>query len=220
MEKQILFISTLCIAVFTMSGSACAQAFNKGSLLVSISEGSTHTKYTSVNTEANNGTVSNHVNGDRDPLTVEYGLSKHFGIGLNMGGDILHADPKSFYNINSSGKAPDVITSELTVDATYHYFITRRTDLSGFLSAGPSSVYIKGKDGDANYTYNAGGGLVRVGTKAKYYFCRHFGIMGMLSAYGASCSPKGVKDNTVAAGYDTRITGYASEFGICGRFLR
>ncbi len=217
-----LSMLAVCICFTSLiNGQVFAQAFKKGSLLISLSEGATFAKYTTANTNTNDGEIINHnTNGDRDPLTVEYGLSNHWGIGLNMGGDILHVDPNKFYGIKSDGKKVDVFMSEFTVDANYHYFVTKRTDISAFASAGLSDVSFEGKEGDAPYMYKASGAILRMGTKIKYYVYKRIGVMAMVSTYTANCSTKDVKENTIAAGYDTRIKGFAVEFGICTRLLK
>lgn len=218
MKQQYVFLAALCLTTF-IAVTAGAQAFRKGALLISVSEGATHASFTTNNT--NDGhMVNEEINGDRDPLTLEYGLSKHWGIGINMGGDVLRTDPKALYGVNSGGKKSEVVMSECTIDANYHYFVTKRTDISAFGSVGFADVTFKGKDGDAAYNYAAGGGIIRVGTKAKYYFYRRIGVMCMVSAYSAGYSPKDVKTNTIAVNIDTKIKGYAIEFGLCTHLLK
>jgi len=70
----IVFVSVL---IF-LSGNIYAQSFKKGSLLVSVSEGVTYTHYS---TSATGSEVihKDHINGDRDPITVEYGLTSTGG---------------------------------------------------------------------------------------------------------------------------------------------
>ncbi len=218
MKQSLLLTASLLLAAVSHQRAA-AQAFTRGSLLVSISEGSTHAHYTTEHTD--DGTKTDqHINGDRDPLTIEYGLSRHWGIGLNMGGDVLHVNPSKFYNINDASTRTQVITSEFTIDANYHYFVTKRTDISAFGSAGLGGVRFKGRAGDAAYQYDAGGGILRIGTKVKYYIFKRVGVMAMLSAYTGAYSPEGDKENTIASRYHTNISGYAIEFGICGRILK
>jgi hypothetical protein len=210
---------TLCFfSLFTLSASA--QSFRKGSLIVSASEGSTFTKYTTDNT---NGTTDvlheGNVNGDRDPLIVEYGLSDHWGIGLNMGTDIFKVDPAKFYGFRTSNNTVKAFFSEVTVNGFYHFYVTKKLDLSAFAALGVSSVTFKGNDGDHSYKYESGGGIIRVGAEAKYYFFRRFGVIGMLSTFSSNCSTEGAKSNTVGQGYTTSIKGAALEFGLCYRIL-
>jgi len=218
MNKFYIAISGVLFLLAACSYSSPAQSFRKGSLLISLSEGHLNANYTTTNT-TNDGQAKGNVGGDRDPLTVEYGLSKHWGIGLNMGGDILHVNP-SYYGFSAAGKDVKVITSEITADMHYHFFVTRRTDLSAFTSLGFAGVTIKGNNGDGQYQYNAGGTMMRAGAEARYYVCRRFGFLGMASAYSSSCSTKDVKDNTVGNNYSTTISGYAIEFGICFHLLK
>jgi len=204
-----------------MGSDAAAQAFRKGSLLVSLTEGTTWSKYSTRNTNAGSDVMhSDNINGDRDPLTVEYGLSDKWGIGLNMGGDLFKVDPNKFYGFETSHHYVTAIMSEFTIDGNYHFFVTKRLDLSAFASVGVSSVSFKGNDGDHAYKYESGGLLGRTGMKAKYYFFRRLGATAMLSAFSTKCSTEDVKDNTVGQGYSTTIKGAALEFGLCYRILR
>ncbi len=212
--------------VFVFHGRARAQSFHKGALMISLSEGTTHTIYNTHSTViTNDGGHPTHINGDRDPLTVEFGLTNHIGLGLNMGTDIIKVNPETFYGFKTAKGTVNAFMSEFTIDANYHFFNTKHTDLSAFISLGASSVTIKGNDGvngnDGNfsYQYNAGGGIARVGAKVKYYFRNRFGVMAMLSTYAANCSPKGIKGNTAGNEYATSIKGWALEFGPCFRFF-
>ena len=220
MSKQCIIIAGA-LVLFTIFScmNASGQAFKKGSLLISMSEGYTNANYATTNT-VNDGVAKKNIDGDRDPLTVEYGLSKHWGVGLNLGGDILHINPSSFYGFSIPGNRAKVITSEITADVHYHFFVTKRVDLSALTSLGLSGVSITGNNGDGAYQYNAGGAIARVGGEARYYACKRFGFLGMLSAYSASYSTKGAKGNAVGNNYSTTISGYAVEFGICFRMLK
>ena len=199
---------------------ASAQSFKKGVLLVSLSEGRTHANFSTKNTSVPDGAV-NYIktDGDRDPITIEYGLTKHWGLGINIGTDILKVDPKTFYGFQTGSGQVKVFMSEVTLDASFHLLVTKHTDLCGFISVGPSTFTVKGNDGDYAYKYTATGGIVRVGSKFKYYPCKRFGLMAMISTYSTSCSTKGIKDNTVGSGYTTGINGWALEFGPCIRFF-
>ena len=216
----------LVLSLFASSGlfmgiHTNAQSFKKGSLLISISEGATDANYTTTyNSGGTDVLHTAHIGGARDPITVEYGLTNHWGIGLNMGGDIYNVDPSKFYNFQTTTNNVKTITSELTLDANYHFFVTRHWDLSTVASLGFSSVTFKGNDGDLHYQYNAGGLLVRTGAKAKYYITKRFGVIGMLSVFATQCGTDGVKGNTVGNNYTTNITGRALEFGLCYRILR
>jgi hypothetical protein len=207
------------LLLFTFCASVNAQSFKRGSLLISISEGYTNGNYSTTN-NTTDATIARNTDGNRDPLTVEYGLTKHWGVGINLGGDIFNVNPSTYYGFTAAGKNVKVITSEVTADVHYHFFVTRHTDLSSFASFGFSGVNIKGSSGDGSYQYNASGNIARVGAEARYYFTRHFGVLGMGSVYSLSCSTKNVKGNTVGNDYSTGISGYALEFGFCFRLLR
>ena len=208
----------------TRSSAQCvakpADAFKKGYLLISVTEGTTHAGY-STNNKSNtyDGNQNVVLDGDRDPLTLEYGITNHWGLGLNIGTDIFTINP-GMYGFSSSSGDVKALMTEFTVDANYHYFVTHHTDLSFFASVGTSSVYIKGNEGDGQYEYNASGGIVRVGTKARYYFKNRFGLIGMLSTFASSTTPDNKKTNTVGHNYNTLIQGYAVEFGVCYRFFK
>ena len=145
-----LYKITACIVVSILISSAVnAQAFRRGTILVSLSEGSTWSKYTTTNTNATTDVMhQDNINGDRDPLTVEYGISNKWGIGLNMGGDLFKVDPSKFYGFQTSRHYVTAIMSEFTLDGNYHFFVTKRLDLAAFTSIGFSSVSFKGNDGD------------------------------------------------------------------------
>ncbi len=239
-------IALICVLLFTAcSSSVSAQAqravrkfqkpivkaFQRGSLLVSISEGSTSSVFTTKTTGATSGGSKSEspalvkrslVEGCRDPLIIEYGISNHWGLGLSSGKDIFTINPGDFYGFTLSSNEPiQVSTNELTFDGNYHVFVNKRLDLSVFNSLGCFSVTFAGKDGDAApYKYTANGNIIRLGTKVRYYFLRHFGAFGMASLYAGGTSPKDVKDNTVAGTYSTNVSGYAVEIGLCYRFIK
>ncbi|MCD6013064.1 MAG: hypothetical protein K0Q79_2926 [Flavipsychrobacter sp.] len=213
------YYAIICLLLIAVNGSF-AQSFRKGSLLVSFSEGVTYTKYTTA--YKGDGIKQGNVTGERDPLTVEYGLTDRWGIGMNLGGDIFNINSASYYNFESgeTNNKAKVITSEITADIHYHFFVTKRTDLSLFTSVGIAGVTIEGKNGDAEYKYNAAGGIIRSGAQARYYFWKRFGALAMVSAYTSQCSTDAIKDNTVGHGISTNITGFAWELGIQYRILK
>jgi hypothetical protein len=128
-KSRFLIVLVLEIVILiAFHGLSRAQSFHKGALMISLSEGSTHTVYTTNNMVTNDGGKTDHINGDRDPLTVEYGLSNHFGIGLNMGTDIIKVNPETFYGFKVSKNYVNAYMSEITVDGYYHFFNTRHTD--------------------------------------------------------------------------------------------
>jgi hypothetical protein len=206
------------VALIFISTFASAQAFRQGSLLVSVSEGSTSANYAT--TSQSDVLHEGHINGARDPLTVEYGITRKWGIGLNMGTDFYNLNPANFYNFQTSKNTIRSFMSEFTFDGNYHFFVLDKLDLSAFASVGFSSVNFKGNDGDRSYNYVAGGMIARTGVKVKYYFFRRLGAMAMYSLFADKCSTGGVNGNTVGEGYTTTIRGTAIEFGLCYRILR
>ena len=213
---------SLVIAIALLAQSASAQSFKKGSLLISLSEGATYSTFSTTSDNTGNSDVlhTGNITGVRDPITIEYGLTNHWGLGINMGGDIYHADPSKYYGFQTTTNDIKVITSELTLDANYHFFVTRHFDLAAFASLGFSSVSFNGNDGDHSYQYKSGGLLLRTGTKCRYYITKRFGVLAMASTFATQNATDGVKGNTVGSGYTTTLKGSAIEFGLVYRVLR
>lgn len=196
-----------------------AQAFKKGSILISASEGAAYSIFTTSNNNPyNDGSTTDHINGDRDPLIVEYGVSDRWSVGLSSGGDIYRINTDKLYSYETHSKV-QAITGDLAAEVNYHFYITKKIDLSGFCAMGLSGISIKGNDGDRTYEYKAGGTIVRLGAKARYYVLGRFGIMAMLSAFSTNLSPT-VNGNTMGANMTTTIRGCAWELGLCYRVLR
>ncbi len=216
----ILFICTVLLSGISLSLNA--QAYRKGSLLVSVSEGSTFANYTTNDVSGSKPVLVNSrfMCGDRDPLIIEYGLSKRWGIGISTGTDIFRVNPSQFYGFSTSDNTVKVFTSEFTFDVNYHVFVNKRLDLSVFASTGIFGVNYKGSDGDVSYKHNSSGGILRFGTKARYYFWKRLGVFGMISSFTGNASPKNVKGNTVGKAYSTSVNGMAIEAGLCFRILR
>jgi hypothetical protein len=207
------FLLLICISV-----SAQAQAFRRGSLLVSVSEGSTRSNYTTRNITTSE-THTRCTPGVRDPFVIEYGISRRWGLGLTSGNDIFKVR-SSPYGLRTSGDLVTSKTNEFTFDANYHVFTNKRLDLSVFLSMGMFSVNMKGTDGDNSYNYTANGNIIRVGTRARYYFWKRLGAIGMISSYAANSSPKNVRGNTFGNNYSTSLNGITVEMGLCYRILK
>jgi hypothetical protein len=224
MQKKYSISLSLAVLLLMLSFSyqMQAQAFRKGSLLVSISEGSNYSNYsTSDNTTGKPAALKTEViQGTRDPIIIEYGISNKFSIGLTSGADVFNINPSQFYGVESGNKSAKATTSEVTIDCGYHFFVNKRLDMSVFTAMGAFSVVMKGGNGDATYKYTANGNIARVGTRVRYYFFRRLGAFGMLSSYTSSGTTQGVKDNTVANNYKTSINGFTIEAGLCFRVLR
>lgn len=216
--SRILFI----VCALLSSAYAHAQCFRKGSLLISVSEGSTFSNYTTNDVGGPKPVLvhSEFIRGDRDPLIVEYALTKRLGIGMSAGTDIFRVNGARFYQVDAGGNSMKVFTNELTFDVNYHVFVNKRLDLSVFLSSGLFTINYKNKQGDIDRQYNASGNILRFGTKARYYFWKRLGAFGMVSSYAGTTSPKNVKGNTIAQNYSTSVDGMAIEAGLCFRILR
>jgi hypothetical protein len=237
----------LCLIIGT-SAMKAQLAFQKGSLMVSVSEGSTAATYKTKGTASaassttagvykSNGapiddshpakpvTHGECTNGVRDPFIIEYGVSNRISLGITSGNDIFMVNPAKFYGFSKAdGSAVKVSTTELTFDGSYHFFVNKRLDLSAFGGLGHFSVAFSGKESsDAKaYSYTANGSMARGGVRVRYYFFHHLGAFGQISSYTGKCSPKDkdAKVNTVATDYTTKISGSAIEAGLCYRFIR
>ena len=198
-----------------------AQSFKKGSLLLSVSGGSTTATYSTENTQTGQNAFSRKMDGIRDPLFVELGIGKGWGIGLSSGNDLFSMSSKDFYGFRSDGdRLLDIKTSEFTFDLNYHLYSGRRTDWSVYTSAGTFGVDYKQQSGENTFNYSAKGGIVRVGTKLRYYFWKRLGALAMLSSYSGSAAPTRCPPTGAGvSNYSTRISGTALEFGLCFRFF-
>lgn len=218
-SRALLFVCSLaCFAPV----SADAQCYRKGSLLISVSEGSTFANYTTNDISGAKPVLmhSEFICGDRDPLIIEYALTKRLGLGMSAGTDIFKVNASKFYNAEAADNTMKMFTNELTVDVNYHVFVNKRLDLSVFLSTGLFNVNYTNKQSDIDQQYNASGSILRFGTKARYYFWKRLGAFGMVSSYTGTTSPKQVKGNTVGQNYSTSVDGMAIEAGLCFRILR
>lgn len=221
MKKQLILAFSF--LVFLATAVNAQMAFKKGCLLLSISEGSTTAQYSTNNTSFNclpPTKQSSKMDGIRDPLFIEFGLSNRWGIGLSTGNDLFDVDPNKYYGFGlSENKKVNVKTSEFTFDVNYHLYTRKHIDWSIYTSMGSFGVAFSGKDAETSYNYNAKGGIIRVGSKLRYYFWKRLGALAMVSKYSGTASPDGVKGNTVGMNTATTISGYALEFGLCFRFF-
>lgn len=216
--KKIYFAILVFIFAFVAS---YAQAYRKGSLLISISEGSTWANYTTINMNPENPPVKKRrcIDGVRDPLIIDYALTDRWSIGLTSGADIFKVKSSEFYGFGDADKTLKITTGEFTFDCSYHVFVNKRLDLSVSTSTGIFATTFNETDGETTYKYSANGTIHRFGTRVRYYFWKRLGAFGMASTYFANSSPKDVKDNTVGKNYDTKIDGFAIEGGLCFRFF-
>ncbi len=221
MKNIFTFSLSILFIIFT-SNLSFAQAFKKGTLIISLSEGHTLANYqTNDISSGKEKLVANDVIiGVRDPLIIEYGVSNRWSIGLSSGNDIFRINPSKFYGFNTSDNKVKVSTSEFSFECSYHVLVNKKLDLSVFASTGLFSITMKGNDNDLYYNHTSNGTIVRYGTRAHYYFFKRLGAVGMISNYLANSSTKDVKDNNIAQDYSTSINGIAIEAGLCFRLLR
>jgi hypothetical protein len=237
------FLLSICLLAGANQMKA-QKAFQRGSLMVSISEGSTVSKYktsgvTGTASSATPGMYKSHENGVvddshpiehgeptcgvRDPLIVEYGVSDRISLGFSSGNDLFKVDPSTFYGFTRIDGAPVTAkTEELTFDGSYHFFVNKRLDLSAFAGIGMFNVAFKSQEvSDATpYNYSAKGNMARGGLRVRYYFYKHLGAFGQISSYTGKCSSNKVKENNLPGNYSTSISGSAIEAGLCYRFIR
>jgi hypothetical protein len=215
----ILSVVTLVLLIATVKPSN-AQAFRKGFFVFNVSEGWTGGTYQTSTGEGSKVIAIGHEGGDRDPFCVEYGISKHFGIGLSSGADIYNVDPEKYYGFGASLTRAKVTTADFTLDFGYHFMTTAKTDFAVVASFGGSSASMKGSDGDINYQYTAHGNVARLALHSRLYFSNHFGFLAMASIFAMGNATKGVTDNNVGNGYTTTVCGTALEFGLCYRIKK
>ncbi len=211
---------SLLFALFT--SATFGQSFSKGTFLISASGGNLKAKFSTKSNSLLTGEISNYnpsptselLDGIRDPLFIEYGLTNKIGIGLTSGGDIWNVDALKFYGIYTDKNNVFLTTSEFTFDIDYHLFVTNRLDLSlytsmGFFSAGFNEEY---KSEELNYY--AEGYIYRFGTSLRLYLFKRFSLMAMLSNYTSSASPKYAELNNLNNNITTKINGWAIETGL------
>jgi hypothetical protein len=223
MKKNYTLIAVIitCFIFISSTLTVQAQAYRRGSLMISISEGSTWANYSTNDMSAPKAKpVTKCIYGDRDPIIIEYGVSDRWSVGMSSGTDIFRVNPQDFYGVRTDKTTIKASTSEFTFDGNYHVFVNKRLDLSVFSSIGFFSINVKESSGDVSYIHTSKGNLLRFGTKARYYFWKRLGVFGMISSYVAGASPKDVKGNTFGNNYTTSLNGFAIEAGLCFRILR
>jgi hypothetical protein len=238
MKTALIFLAFLIIA-----NGIYAQplAFYKRALVTSVSRGPSRALYTTKTAEGK--TVhSEIIRGNIDPLIMEYGLTDKIGIGFSRGGEIYGVNSREFYKT----KAPDDLncymmasTKYLTVDLSYHFYVSKRIDLSVFGAAGYYSVsgtssFSSGPELKENGTYQAsavqyfyykGSGLVsRGGVRARLYYSKRFGLMAMAYAFDGGVKGKKmnneISDEVSGSAYSTFLRGAGLEFGLCMRLFK
>ena len=227
-------ILTIGLALLLMVLGALAQApkaFYKYCVVTSITLGPGKAFYT---TRSDDGKKvhSELLDASIDPLITEYGLTDKIGLGLSRGGENFNVDVNKFYKQNipedTYGNMMWASTKYLTFDASYHYFTTKRLDLSFFCGLG--YYKLSGTAGNTNpdmqyqdplFTYNAKGGVIRSGARVRWYFSKRFGFMSMIYGYkGLVKEPykrSPISDAKGSGGFSTTLTGAGYEMGICFR---
>jgi hypothetical protein len=217
--KKILLIT------FILTNSIInAQTFKKGAFLISASSGSVMAHYNTKNLSSNANDISTssasvnqgYIEGIRDPLIFEYGITNRIGVGMAFGGDLWKMNG-AYYGINNSDKPLDIITYEITFDINYHTLISRRVDWAFHTSVGPLFVEFNEEFDNKEYNYVAGGHIFRFGTSLRYYIFKRFAIMGMISHYQSKSSPTNSDKNNLRDDYSTNIDGWAFEWGFSFR---
>jgi hypothetical protein len=209
---------TLAFTTFSIFSSKGQEAFHKGSFQINLSEGSTHSIYSTSDVNTYNTGFAENIEGTRDPLSLEYGISNHWGIGLSLGSDFFNVNPNTAYGFQTPCGNIKAGTSEFTIDGSYHFAESAKRDLAFVTSFGTCNISFKGGAGDQTYQYQANGAVIRLGLHARFYVLKHLGVLAEASVYSESASPEGVKGNTVANNYTTSICGFALEGGLCYRF--
>ena len=245
MKKILLPAFLVSISALTFNTVMNAQCFHRGTLILSVSEGSTYADYKTIGTynslpspstgsyrtmqgngESKPTPVLHHAgcDGTRDPFIIEYGITNRIGIGFTMGNDIFNLNPSEFYGFDNVNHQVKAKTSELTFDSNYHFFVNKRLDMSVCGSFGMFGVGFNGNYNNSNdspkYNYSSSGKLVRGGVRVHYYFAKRLGAFGMVSTFAGSSSPgKDATTNTVANNTTTKIKGQAIEAGLCFRLF-
>jgi hypothetical protein len=233
MRKFDILTIGLVLLTVTSSISQERKAFHKYCLVASVTGGPSKALYTTkdLNGEKIHSAI---LDGRIDPLITEYGLTDKIGIGITRGGENFDVNANTFYGQNISevnnGHIMFVTTKYLTADASYHYYTTKRLDLSVFGSFG--YYMISGNAGNINpltksyegqqFSYDARGGIIRTGARARWYFSKRWGLMTMLYGFkGYAKEPfdqSQISDGNGKGGIITTLTGGGFETGICFRF--
>ncbi len=211
------------LAVVLASANADAQAFRKGSLVFTFSEGATWTNYRTTTTEGDKNVYKNvTAQGNRVPLALEYGVSDRWGVDLMIASDIYSIDPDRMYNYVWAPSRINTVMGEISTNMNYHCVVTKRFDLAPFGGVGLAGVNFTVRDDGKEYDYKCGGTIVRAGVKAKYYMFKRVGVMGMVSFFSAHCITTGEQPGYTGEKHPnaTTITGGAAEIGMCYRILK
>lgn len=232
MRKNRIYAISLALLMVLGANAQGPKAFHKYCLVTSVTGGPSKALYT---TRANDGALINSelLDGYIDPLITEYGLTDKIGLGMTRGGENFNVNVNKFYRQNILEGTNEHImaasTKYITFDVSYHYLTTKRLDLSVFGSAGYYKLsgnayakYISGSDYQQTlFSYNARGGVIRTGARARYYYSKRWGVMAMAYAYTGGVrernKPSPISDGRSNGGISTTLTGGGFEIGICMR---
>ncbi len=239
-------VSIISLPSFLLMGNlsqaqAPNTAFHKYSLSLAVTGGSTRAEYSTRDNSGSGPSVLKNREGTRgaiDPFILEFGISNHFGVGFTTGGETYNVDANKFYDYRAIDESRKLSsnTHYFTFDFNYHPYVTNRLDVSVFSGIGTLKVNIAdyptqyNSDGTQNMNYStmcqapvnsyyAKGAIVRTGIKARYYFWKRLGVMGMVTTFSGIASPRNTGALTFGNNYSTIVTGFATEFGLCFRFF-
>lgn len=233
MKNLTLSVCSIALLGFSISAQTEPLAFYKRCLVTSITGGPSSVLYTTWN-NGGEKVHSDKLHGSIDPLILEYGITNKFGVGISKGGETYRVNANDFYKANVPDPSALMWTSTkyLTLDFSYHPFVTKRIDISTFASAGYFKVegtsYLNENtaffSGKKLYSYDGRGAVVRAGVRSRIYFTKRFGAMGMLYAFNGiakeKSQPNSVSDAPNNTGYKTMLSGVGAEFGICFRLFK
>lgn len=228
--KNLTMSFALLLMVIWANAQEGPKSFHKYCVVTSLTGGPGKAIYTTRDHKGEK-ISSDVLDSNIDPVITEYGLTDKIGIGITRGGDNFNVDANKFYkqNLLADANTMAVSTKYVTFDVSYHYFITKRLDFSVFTSAGyyklagyANSPYASDVDClQPLYTYEARGGIIRAGARARWYFTKRFGLMAMLYGYkGIVKEPyrkNQISDGKGGGGITTTLIGGGSELGICFR---
>lgn len=234
MKNLTILKSQIALLLITSCGFAQEpRAFYKGCLATSITGGPS-TAVFSTRSDDGKKIYTERVNGIIDPLIMEYGITDKIGAGFSWGGENYNLNANKFYNADlpQGNEYMATNTKYLTLDASYHPFVTKRIDVSLFGAMG----YFKVQGASYQFTesyceppkelfsYTGRGAVIRTGVRSRIYFSKRFGIMAM--AYGFNGivkekqKPNAISDQKNNSGYYTSVLGGGLEFGLCFRIFK
>lgn len=214
----------LFVALLSSFTPSLAQSFKKGSLLIGISEGATNARYTTSDLYTHQIISDEIIKGDRDPIQIEYGITRQWGISLSCGNDIFKVNPQKSYKYGSETLMKSK-TSECLIEGNYHFFVTDKWDMALFAGVGNYKVELFDKNSkclnEGTVVYNKGK-ITRGGIKVRYYVLKRLSVLGMLSVFNAYAQDDG--NNYSSDIYYNRIAtntkGITLEFGLSYRILK